>query len=459
MAIGDSLTPSAVVDLLRTGRSAELIGQRESPQLEFKLEPYRLADDRQKYELAKDVSALANAAGGVIVVGIRTQRDETHPWDRAVEIRPFPSDLVNAQQYGDVLQAWIYPPLEGVEIQSHPDPNRADHSLASILAPAQRPSVSPFLVAKAVSEEGRVVGSLVGYFERRGPDARPLSVHEIHGMLRDARLFRRVLDERVGVVTGEPVVPPPLDQPQAKPAARLPDPTRQRAAELTEVAKLAERAAYTLTATPVPYVDASEMFQAEDNPITLILRSPPKLRDMGFDLNTGQQPAIHRGQLRRAVLDGYKGLDCWRDGTLVFVATADDDFLSWGERQAEDPLRINPVPLLESSLLFCKLASALYHLVSKPPTYVIYTLHLRRMCIGSKPPILRRGLSDSRYAGQVRAAPSCEADVAVVAGLSDSPSKAAYQLIRDVYAWFGHTYNSIPYVQGEAIDEAAIASL
>jgi hypothetical protein len=49
--------------LLDAGTFDGFIGARESQTVEFKREPYRLAHESQKFELAKDVAALANGQG------------------------------------------------------------------------------------------------------------------------------------------------------------------------------------------------------------------------------------------------------------------------------------------------------------------------------------------------------------------------------------------------------------
>ncbi len=455
----EPLTPAAVLDLLVNRCSSELIGHLETRQVEFKREPYRLTDDRQKLELAKDVSALANAAGGVIILGISTDRDEARPWDRASAIRPFPLALINEKQYTDTIQAWVFPSPESIEVRVYPDVAQADHVLAAVLVPRQRPSLGPFIVMKNIAPDGRTEGSLIGYFERRATDAKPLGSHEIQAILRDGHLFRRMLDERASTPPPAPTTIASESPAESATAMQIPELTRERAAGLAEAIQLAEQPTFTLTATPIPRVDASAMFQSEDNPLTVLLRTPPELRDMGFDLDCGEYPAIQHAQLRRSALAGYKGLECWSDGTLLFVAVADNEFLCWGDRRAEDPLRIHPVPLLESTLLFCKLAAAVYSLVPRPPGSVIYTLHLRRMCIDSKPPLLKRGPSNPRIINQWRPAPTCETDVTVQLDSTTDASKVAYALVRDVYTWVGHTYDAIPYLKDDAVDEQAIQAL
>jgi hypothetical protein len=61
------MTRDEALAILAGGDFERFIGVAESLEVEFKGEPYRAEQDSQKFELAKDVTALANAAGGVIV--------------------------------------------------------------------------------------------------------------------------------------------------------------------------------------------------------------------------------------------------------------------------------------------------------------------------------------------------------------------------------------------------------
>src|SRR5207245_3548384 len=71
-------TPAGIADLIRGGRSRLPVGMRENDQLETKGAPYRLENPTQEYELAKDVAAMANASGGLIVLGAQTKRRREH---------------------------------------------------------------------------------------------------------------------------------------------------------------------------------------------------------------------------------------------------------------------------------------------------------------------------------------------------------------------------------------------
>ena len=112
-----TIPPEQAINILKSGHFDQLIGASEDDFLECKAEPYRLDDEHQKYELAKDVSALANAKGGVIIIGAQTERDVTHATDVIVKIRSFLSTLIKVSQYEDVVRAWVYPPIKQLEIK------------------------------------------------------------------------------------------------------------------------------------------------------------------------------------------------------------------------------------------------------------------------------------------------------------------------------------------------------
>lgn len=55
-----------VVEALAAGRPEDLIGTAECEWLDFKRDLYHLESDKGKFELCKDVAALANSQGGLV---------------------------------------------------------------------------------------------------------------------------------------------------------------------------------------------------------------------------------------------------------------------------------------------------------------------------------------------------------------------------------------------------------
>jgi predicted HTH transcriptional regulator len=63
------MSAADILSACERGAFEELKGAVETAEFEFKQYPYRLEEENQKREFAKDVSGLANAGGGVILLG------------------------------------------------------------------------------------------------------------------------------------------------------------------------------------------------------------------------------------------------------------------------------------------------------------------------------------------------------------------------------------------------------
>ena len=63
------------------------------------------------WELAKDVSAMANAQGGLLLVGAKTKRLENSFVEQVDEIRPVPTRFVNEEQLRGALKNLVFPAI------------------------------------------------------------------------------------------------------------------------------------------------------------------------------------------------------------------------------------------------------------------------------------------------------------------------------------------------------------
>ena len=113
-----------VREILRTGDFERLLQGRESGTVDFTGQPYWIGDqpearkERARFELAKDVTAFANADGGIIVIGDRTEQNVDERSDEAVEITLMDRTLVQTSEYEDILNARVYPRLRGTATRS-----------------------------------------------------------------------------------------------------------------------------------------------------------------------------------------------------------------------------------------------------------------------------------------------------------------------------------------------------
>lgn len=184
---GGHLTLETTVGLLRSGFAVCLEEQEEGPWLEAKQAPYRLEEDTQKYELAKDVAAFANSdSGGVIVIGARTRI--VNGTDVVKKIADVPLGLVKRANYRRIISGRVHPQVENLDVRIV---ERADgRGIAYIHVPRQRRELQPFLVAGAFVD-GKISTKFVSLPQRVGEDTTHASVAEIHSLLQAGRVALR----------------------------------------------------------------------------------------------------------------------------------------------------------------------------------------------------------------------------------------------------------------------------
>jgi len=142
----------------------------------------------------------------------------------------------------------------------------------------------------------------------------------------------------------------------------------------------------------------------------------------------------------------------YRDGTLLAAVPIDRNNLAWSDKtdRALHPLAM--IEFVTSALLFFQ--TVLADLVVPPPE-VFIELDLAHMQHNAQPVQLPAGGITGNYGfwGPRGDAPNSNwhTHLTVPMQAFDPPS-AAYLLIREVYAWFGHTEEDIPYTEGAGDD-------
>jgi hypothetical protein len=438
-----------VNDILKNGTFDDLLGTVEDEYLECKAAPYSLKEEHQKQELAKDVAALANAEGGVILLGVRTERDPSHFGDEVREIRVFPEPLINTNQYDDILVSWIYPALQGVTVKWVPSAANGEKGIGVIYIPNQSPSKKPFLLTRMIDDKEKRIEVVFGYVQRKRASARHLSVQELHAALRDgfrnADLDAKIVGIHESINQLRLEVKPGGKRVEEATAVKL---ANTRVDEAQAAASLHDKPVYFLAAAPTTNAEITSIFQAQSE-VVQHLNTPPEIRRGGFDLDVGATSRIIRGELRRAVNPG-KLLELWRDGTLIFVADGGYDFLCWGRyAKTGSRLRINPIVLIESTYLFVTLGKTVFRNATPPTEGIQFWLGFGNMCIDTKPSYLIPGPVGSfgwEFGSGSHDAPACSQTFTIKWPKKElAPGEIAYLLVREVYRWFGFEDHHIPY--------------
>lgn len=137
-------------EALANGRLEQFTGTRECRWLDAKKQPYKLGSPASDIELLKDVSALANAAGGILLIGFDTF--QRHGREVVGELRPVPVGSVDAERYRKLLRERVYPLIRNLQV----DWVAVDDAsgVLAIDVPEQSESSKPFVVPGRNDTEG-----------------------------------------------------------------------------------------------------------------------------------------------------------------------------------------------------------------------------------------------------------------------------------------------------------------
>jgi len=411
---------------------------------------YKLSSsDWQKQELAKDVSALANACGGIILVGFRTAKNNLTAVEEIESCRPFEASFFDTQQYRNVLQNWIHPPIHSVQIDCYQSSSHPGKQVAAIIVPPDACDDKPYVVTRAVTQDGKVFGTLIGYFERVLDRVPATSVGTLRSRIKDGMRFGE-LSERLTSVES---MLAKLLSPIRETAGKQTDPTEQIIERIAEAEKAVERTGnpnLVLAAFSASKCDLPQLFESQAAPVVELLEHPPRLRQNGFAIRVPKQSSIIKGELRRCVSAGFEIIDLWKDGALIAVGPGDYDLLCWASHTRQNVgLPIRNFVLGEVLLNFVQLASDVFNQAEPLPTHLTFLLSLENMTVDGVPCSLSSERDNIRFPrwGETKTAPdSTITSRFQIPFVEMDAGRVVYELLAQVYAFFGFNHSEMPYV-------------
>jgi hypothetical protein len=313
-----SLTPTQVVAIVRSGHLEELLGVAESERVDFKGAAYDLDLRKDKRDLVADVASLANARGGVLVLGVGTTKrpaEQIEVADSLLGVRPA---KVERDRYLKVIREHVVPLVKSVTVDlvTHTSDR---HDFGLIEVEPQYDGDKPFVVNRIVDEEGIGVSTSFGWPERTGQDT------YWHPLGRVQQLISAGL--RVGLPSAEP----PKDL-------------------ASEELWAAESAAFIGGYTPslvsqtigLPDAEIPDFFDS----VATELRGWHPLRAAGFGFDTSWHPPTPIGN-RLVAADRGTSLVLSRWGVLTVAGSLDAGFFQWATQENVSYTVINPAALTE----------------------------------------------------------------------------------------------------------------
>ena len=444
--------------ILESGDFDSFIGHIENDHLDGKMSPYRLDDEKTKYELAKDVIAFANGGGGFIVMGLRTERSESHHGDEVVGVSPFDRSLVDDSRYRNILDEWVYPSIDALRLEWWNSHDGSGKGIVSIEVPIQNVSKRPFLIKKHVDENG-VHGLFFSLYERRSEDSKGKKVEEIHSMIRDGMILRRMLDYREEIVTSDDMTLGERKPDAASPSPNAASPSSDSGSSIinaVEAVGIRNVPHFVMAAFPIYSQVTAEVIKIDLHSIKDLVENPPVIREagFGFDLHTGEKSKIIEAQARRSSVPEERGIEVRRNGAIIFVGHC-ELLTHKGKLKDNDILyTMNPLGLVESAYLFVKFCDEIYTSNHLKPIRVSWSFLLNNVKSESfKCGLIGGSLKDwgwkYRSIRDVMLPPKNECSLGIEAELDfedDCVGTVAYQILREVYAWYGFEEKEIPYV-------------
>lgn len=426
-----------------------LLDVPESQEIEFKTAPYLLANDRDKLEFAKDVAAMANGGGGVIVIGIKTERDPNIGQDVSKEIRPVAPGSVNAEAMRAVARDWIYPPSRSIEIRDWTD--GPGQLLVSIRVPPFHESPGLALVRAAELGTG-VERRMFSVPVRGGGSVDFHTPGEVYEWIRRGRLV---------LLSGRPE---PAEEAGAADQAAQVQAQLDRARTILGNEDWPTFLLQAWTTTPA----LVERMHDTDG-VRGLFTEPPSLRSSGFNFRwwgPGGPEVDVGGGLR---VPGRNRGTFWLTptGILTVAATAGPDLLGWAmERYSQRPT-INPLTLVELTLEFCRLyLDGIARFLRPASPFSLRTLFRVGLLDAQRPEPIRLPKGRPRFALDEQSNPAPEEEMVetvgepegfVVAEPPDSPV-VAEQMLQRLYGRFGIGTEGIPFLTQDrtAVDVEAI---
>lgn len=446
------LSREQLAEIIANRDFGKLVGEAENEWLECKREPYNIESEHGILELAKDIVAFANATGGHVFIGIRTERSSYQHLDVIMEIRPFEPSLVNCQQYADLARSWVFPEIEGLRVYWAQLPGLDQpRGIVVIEIPTQSDAQKPFLIVRHVDLSGKRTEIVFGYAVRKGAINEPKTVSELQRLLRDGRSYAQLIatgfEELRSTIQNVAALPTPESLQTIDIEGRI---TRA-----LEASQMTDRRVIVLSAMPDKAAKLKTIFGPSDpqHGIVWKLQRPPVLRYGGWSLETHDQARIVAGEVRRVMSKQGKIVDLYQDGTLIFAASADvglDTHYCWGRTYGEP--KINSIALVESVYNFFVFYKLVIEDTEQPAKQYIVRVDFRNFHRGDKPNCLMPYTPDTiaqRFRDEVHHAPadSWQKSLSFSHDEMLNPPLGAYRTLEEIYLWFGIEPRKIPYLK------------
>lgn len=178
-----------IAKIINSGKFSDFLGMAESVYFDAKEKPYNLDDINDRYEIAKDVSALANSKGGYIIIGLKAEKIIS----KNVEVVKI-LKLIKKEEfrnYKGAIKDYVYPKIKEIETRWIPAKEvnliKKKRGIGFIFIPKQNEEDKYFLIKK-ILDKGQPIKEIVfGVAQRIGDETQVFTIKQLWNALKHGR--------------------------------------------------------------------------------------------------------------------------------------------------------------------------------------------------------------------------------------------------------------------------------
>lgn len=323
----------------------DILGLEESSWLDFKESPYPLEVDKGKIDLAKDVSAFANADGGAIVLGVDTRSDVSLAIEIAETLKPFPNRIMDADRVQKIIHDYVYPRVD-VRVLRFPVTG-SDTAIWLIRVPKAKEIDYPCVVTKTIlTPEGRPIQNFFSVYQRHEDRNAPFSPGQVWSWMNRAFSAPSPSSGRDNVAaTSTTVGDDSLDDDRA--AVRSDE----------------RESLFFLQFVPHPMrgEEIVNFYEGDPDSIQSALTKFQPIREHGFHFPVRRPPERTIDGSLRTTLQCHSSISVSRAGLVTVVAS--QSLFTWVSEKFAPPgeVWINPIAIVEFTLEACRFWKEVVH--------------------------------------------------------------------------------------------------
>lgn len=344
------------------------IGVVETAYFEFRERPYFpdnehdvVSREKSRLELLKDFSSIANSGGGYIVIGLVPGEDVTQfNLEYVNNLKGIESEKINLKGWLDILSQYLVPRFQENFI-SHGFIG-TDKKLFWIQIPdAKAIGCYPFIIAKdqwITENEKLLKGELYGLYFRDGSKNRQLfSAEKFQERLAEV-LGKKNSDGTVQSSALEAKIDRLLALQEGTVASSPIDPEKEKKEIVQDFEDKLDQESdfFYMIAIPTEKAIIPEFWEtAEESNLYNLIKKPPTLRNMGWDLNVAfSEYPKPSGEAWEIMNGNRKILQVNKTGTVAAAGTL-QEFLDWGTKRDQETYKplINAFALVEYINMYC----------------------------------------------------------------------------------------------------------